>query len=344
MIDRTPEWIARAAGGDLWVSEPRRASARREGPRRVTFDARKTGPGDLFCALLGGRTELRRQSAVAVRRGARGLLTSKDAAADLEPAQWTVIVVDDPLLGLQSLAYAWRQELGARVVAITGSCGKTSTKNILAPMLSRRWRVHASPGNYNNDIGVPVSILQAERGTDILVLEMALWSPDSVAALARIACPDVGVVLNVGPAHLDGFGGLEEVARAKAELIAELPAGAGCIVPANEPLLAPHLRDDLHTITFGPGGDVSLSHISDQVAEIDAAAERVQLELSYDQPTTCKTHSRQWPPHSPWAMCPKDAWRLISRPEGRDRTAERGSDVDQRLLQRQPTLGARRAR
>src|SRR5215471_1390627 len=102
MVDRTPEWIAQAAGGDLWVSEPPGASARRPGPRRATFDARKTGPrktgpGDLFCALLGGRTELRRQSAVALRRGAWGLLTSKEAAADLKPARWPVIAVDDPL-------------------------------------------------------------------------------------------------------------------------------------------------------------------------------------------------------------------------------------------------------
>src|SRR5205807_9432408 len=114
------------------------------------------------------------------------------------------------------------------------------------------------PANLNTDIGLPLAILAAPRDTQALVLEMAMRGSGQIAELTAIAAPDVGVIVNVGPAHLELLGSLEAIAAAKAELIAGLAPGATAVVPAREPLLSAHLREDVHTITFGEAGDVRL--------------------------------------------------------------------------------------
>src|SRR5206468_1649884 len=179
-----------------------------------------------------------------------------------------VIAADDPLAALGALARAWRRELGAKVVGITGSTGKTSTKDLLAAMLAPHLRVVATHANLNTEIGLPLTILGAPEGTEALVLEMAMRGAGQVAELVAIAEPDVGVITNVGPVHLELLGTIEAVAAAKAELIRDLPAGAPCVVPQAEELLAQHLRDDLDTITFGDGGDVQLASFEGGVARI----------------------------------------------------------------------------
>jgi UDP-N-acetylmuramoyl-tripeptide--D-alanyl-D-alanine ligase len=174
-------------------------------------------------------------------------------------ATGAIIVHPDPLAGLQSLASAWLEELrahGARVVAITGSTGKTSTKDILAALLSPLLPTVASPENLNTEIGVPLAVLAAPAGTQALVLELAMRGPGQIAELTRIVRPEVGVIVNIGPVHLELLGSLEAIAAAKAELIAGLSAGATIVIPA-EPLLQEHLRADLHTVTFGDGGEIS---------------------------------------------------------------------------------------
>jgi UDP-N-acetylmuramoyl-tripeptide--D-alanyl-D-alanine ligase len=174
-----------------------------------------------------------------------------------------VLAHPDPLAGLQWLARAWLSELrvagGARVVAITGSTGKTSTKDILAAMLSPHLRTVASPENLNTEIGLPLAILAAPAGTEALVLEMAMRGRGQIAELTRIGEPDVGVIVNVGPVHLEQMGSIEGVAEAKGELIEGLKPGASAIVPADEPLLDLYRREDVRTVTFGPGGDVQLA-------------------------------------------------------------------------------------
>ena len=199
-------------------------------------------------------------------------------------ARAAVIAAPEPLPALQRLATAWRRELKCRVAGITGSTGKTSTKDILAALLRPRARTHASRENFNTEIGLPLTVLEASRGTEALVLEMAMRGEGQIAELAAIAEPDVGVIVNVGPVHLELLGTVERVVAAKAELIRDLPAGAACVVPASEPLLAAHLRDDLDTWTFGPGGHVQLLGMADGRAEIEARGERVELELSYSEP------------------------------------------------------------
>ncbi|MGA8363639.1 MAG: UDP-N-acetylmuramoyl-tripeptide--D-alanyl-D-alanine ligase, partial [Solirubrobacteraceae bacterium] len=177
--------------------------------------------------------------------------------------QGVVLADPNPLKGLQSLARAWLAELratvGARVVAITGSTGKTSTKDILTALLASHLRTVSSPANFNTEIGLPLAILAAPADTEALVLEMAMRGTGQIAQLTAIAEPEVGVIVNVGPVHLELLGSLEAIAAAKAELIAGLAPGATMIVPAGEPLLGEHLREEIHTVTFGPGGDVQLA-------------------------------------------------------------------------------------
>jgi UDP-N-acetylmuramoyl-tripeptide--D-alanyl-D-alanine ligase len=198
-----------------------------------------------------------------------------------------VLVHEDPLAALHALARAWRRELGrggARVVAITGSSGKTSTKDILAALLRAELRTTATPANLNTEIGLPLAILAAPAGTECLVLEMAMRGQGQIAELTAIAEPDIGIIVNVGPAHLELLGSVEAIAAAKAELIAGLAPGATAIVPAGEPLLAPHLRADLKTVTFGEGGDFALLERSpDGRVRIGHHGEVIELAPSFSQ-------------------------------------------------------------
>jgi UDP-N-acetylmuramoyl-tripeptide--D-alanyl-D-alanine ligase len=220
-------------------------------------DSREAGPGDLFVGLAGAREDGGAFAAAALAAGAWGVLVGPDHAARAT-GDGAVLVAADPLAGLQSLAQAWRRELGARVVAITGSTGKTSTKDILAAVLRPALVTVASPGNLNTEIGLPLSILRAAAGTEVVVLELAMRGPGQIARLVEICEPDVGVIVNVGPAHLELLGSLEAVAAAKAEVIAGLEPGATAVIPAGERLLDPHLRSDVEIVRFGAGGEISL--------------------------------------------------------------------------------------
>jgi UDP-N-acetylmuramoyl-tripeptide--D-alanyl-D-alanine ligase len=255
------ERLAAASGAEL-----RCAPATGDGPAGVSIDSRSLAAGELFVGLPGDRADGGRFAGEALAAGAWGVLVSPEhapqAASVAASGRRAVLVHADPLRALQSLARAWRRELGAagaRVVAVTGSAGKTSTKDILAALLGAHMRTAATPANLNTEIGLPLAILGAPAGTECLVLEMAMRGPGQIAELTAIAEPDVGVIVNVGAAHMELLGSLEAIAAAKAELIAGLAAGACAVLPAGEPLLAPHLREDVRTITFGgPGADVSL--------------------------------------------------------------------------------------
>jgi UDP-N-acetylmuramoyl-tripeptide--D-alanyl-D-alanine ligase len=185
------------------------------------------------------------------------------------------------------------------VIAITGSTGKTSTKDILAAILSAELRIESSPENFNTEIGLPLAILAAPSDTEVLVLEMAMRGAGQIAELTAIAEPDVGVIVNVGPVHLELLGTLEAIASAKAELIAGLAAGTTVVIPVDEPLLAAHLRGDVRTVTFGVGGDFALEaggSVSDPVTILERSpvgapppnetatpGERISLEPSFRQ-------------------------------------------------------------
>ena len=251
-----PNWsaaeVAAQAGGRVV-----KGSASARGPIAVTIDSRTVEPGSLFVGLPGSAQDGGEFAGAALAAGAWGVIVSEQHAASLDCGEdQVVIAVSDPLAALADLAQAWRRELGCAVIAVTGSTGKTSTKDIIAGMLAPSRRTVATFENFNTEIGLPLTILSAPADTEVLVLEMAMRGEGQIAELTRIAEPDVGVVVNVGPVHLELLGTVEAVARAKAELIAGLAPDAVAIVPAGEALLEPHMRSDLRTVRFGPGGEL----------------------------------------------------------------------------------------
>jgi UDP-N-acetylmuramoyl-tripeptide--D-alanyl-D-alanine ligase len=293
MKDWSAGEIARAAGARLLAG-----GAEREGALGASVDSRSVGRGDLFVGLQGERSDGGAHAPEAIAAGAWGALVSPAhsaaavaAAAALAPAEAVVLEHESPLRSLQTLARARRRALAggaAKVVAVTGSTGKTSTKEILVALLHDTVRTSSSRENLNTEIGLPLAILAAAPDTEVLVLEMAMRGAGQIAELTEIAQPDVGVIVNVGPAHLELLGSLDAIAAAKAELIAGLSAGMTAVVPADEPLLEPFRRADLDTITFGAGGDVRLSRkqVRGEAIEvvISSRGREVALELGFSQP------------------------------------------------------------
>jgi UDP-N-acetylmuramoyl-tripeptide--D-alanyl-D-alanine ligase len=276
------------------------------GPAGVSVDSRALRAGELFVGLRGERTDGGAHAAVALEAGAWGVLVAgehahatlaahgrllRQAAETSAPGArrpGAVLVSEQPLAALHALARAWREELGergARVVAVTGSTGKTSTKDILAALLGVQGkRVAASPANFNTEVGLPLALLAAPRDSELLVLEMAMRGAGQIAQLTEIARPQVGVIVNVGPAHLELLGSLEAIAAAKAELIAGLEPGCCAVVPVGERLLERHLRADVRTITFGEGGEVRLAaRQADGWVVVEHGGERIELRPSFAQ-------------------------------------------------------------
>ncbi len=223
-------------------------------PDRATIDSREAGPGALFFGLRGESADGGEFAPAAIESGAWGVVVTPEQAAGLGGA-W-VFAVADPLAALQSLARAWRRALGARVVGVTGSVGKTSVKDIARALLPGR--VHANRENLNTEIGLPLTVLEAPAGTDFLVLEMAMRGSGQIAELAAIAEPEVAVITNVGPVHVELLGSVEAIAAAKAEVLAALPEHGTAVVPADTAELEPHLEHAPRLVRFGPGGDVSV--------------------------------------------------------------------------------------
>jgi UDP-N-acetylmuramoyl-tripeptide--D-alanyl-D-alanine ligase len=279
----TPETVASAARAALAAVPARMGGA--GGPESVTIDSRAAGPGALFVGLPGEHVDGGRFAAAALQAGAWGVLTAPEHAQPLASTLSTgvVLAADDPLRALQNLATAWRRDLGAQVIGVTGSTGKTSTKDLLLAVLVPHRRTVASRANFNTEIGLPLEILGAPAGTEVLVLEMGMRGAGQIAELAAIAEPDVAVIVSVGPVHLELLGSIEAIAAAKAELIAALPPNGTAVIPAQEPLLAPHLRSDVTTVTFGPDGDVRLIDAEGERLTIDARGERIVLEVPFTQ-------------------------------------------------------------
>jgi UDP-N-acetylmuramoyl-tripeptide--D-alanyl-D-alanine ligase len=198
----------------------------------MQIDSRRIVEGDLFVAV-GAGVEFVQE---ALDRG---------AAAALVP--------EEPVQALARIAGAVRARSKAHVVGITGSTGKTSTKDILFSLLAPHRRTIANEGNYNTEFGVPLTLCRIEEDTEVCITEMGMRGLGQIAWLASFARPDVGVITNVGPVHLELVGTIERVARAKAELIDALPAGGVAVVPADEPLLEPYLaRSDIFVKRVDP--------------------------------------------------------------------------------------------
>jgi UDP-N-acetylmuramoyl-tripeptide--D-alanyl-D-alanine ligase len=262
------EQIAAAMGAEIV------ARGQPGAPSRAVVASGEAAPGDLFFGLRGGRTDGGSYAAAAIAAGAWGAVVSPALRSHFVPHSgknydingW-VFVVADPLAALQRLARAWRRELGARVVGVTGSVGKTSVKDIARALLPGR--VHANRENLNTEIGLPLTVLEAPEDTELLVLEMAMRGAGQIAELAAIAEPEVAVITNVGPVHVELLGSVEAIAAAKAEALAALPAGGTAVVPVEAGELEAHLGDAPRLLRFGPGGDVDAveAKVSDGVTE-----------------------------------------------------------------------------
>ncbi|HEY5052516.1 MAG TPA: UDP-N-acetylmuramoyl-tripeptide--D-alanyl-D-alanine ligase, partial [Solirubrobacterales bacterium] len=221
-------------------------------PLRATIGSADTGAGDLFFGLRGENVDGGEFAAAAIAVGAWGAVVNPERAAGLSGA-W-VFVAEDPLAAMQALARTWRLALGARVVGVTGSVGKTSVKDIARALLPGS--VHANRENLNTEIGLPLTVLEAPAGADVLVLEMAMRGSGQIAELAAIAEPEVAVITNVGPVHVELLGSVEAIAAAKAEILTALPGDGVAIVPAQAGELEPHLAAAPRLLRFGAGGDV----------------------------------------------------------------------------------------
>ncbi len=236
-------------------------------PDRATIDSASTGPGDLFFGLPGANRDGGEFAPAALEAGAWGAVVgptarlsfSTDSEEKLNRDAW-VFAVEDPLAAMQALALAWRRALGARVLGVTGSVGKTSVKDIARALLPGH--VHANRENLNTEIGLPLTILEAPAGTETLVLEMAMRGPGQIAELGAIAEPDVAVITNVGPVHVELLGTVEAIAAAKAEILAALPPGGTAVAPVAAGELEPFLAAAPSLLRFGPGGDVEAGEVT----------------------------------------------------------------------------------
>jgi UDP-N-acetylmuramoyl-tripeptide--D-alanyl-D-alanine ligase len=281
------ERLASMAGAEVL------ASGGDGGPARVSIDSRDIRECDLFVGLPGERFDGGEFGAEALRQGAWGILVSTQWGRELamqrdvgatEGGRGWVLGAADPLASLQSLARAWREQLGCQVVGITGSTGKTSVKDICRAILPGE--VHASPENYNTEIGMPLAMLGAAEGTDVLVLEMGMRGPGQIAELCAIAEPDVALITNVGPVHIELLGSIEAIAATKAEIIDGLREGGTAVVPADPGPLEPHLERAPKLLRFGAGGDVEATEVVVKAGETDALVRTPAGEQRFRLPFT----------------------------------------------------------
>lgn len=197
----------------------------------LSWDSRTVQASMVYAALVGERTDGHRYMKGAVDAGAVAVLVDGEVSADALAAAReqgaAVIRTADVRAAIDALAAAWRDRLEARIVAVTGSVGKTTTKNLIADVLAKRFVTQATRGNYNNELGVPATLLAATQDCQMLVVEMGMDGAGQIAHLCELAHPDMGVVTNVGTAHIEYLGSRENIARAKGELIEALPDGRG---------------------------------------------------------------------------------------------------------------------
>jgi UDP-N-acetylmuramoyl-tripeptide--D-alanyl-D-alanine ligase len=238
-------------------------------PLGYSIDSRTISPADLFFAIRGPRFNGHDFVVQVVESGAVGAVVERAFAAKAAQAiRPKLIAVDDTTEALQRLARAVRRKWGQRIVAVTGSAGKTTTKELIAALLGTRLSVHKSPGNLNNDYGLPLSLLGLEPNHDVAVLELAMSAPGEIARLTRLAEPDIGVVTNVAPVHLESFDSLDGVARAKRELIENLKDPAVAVLNYDDP----HVRQFAEGFTgrvltygFEQGADLRALHFRQNV-------------------------------------------------------------------------------
>ena len=234
--------------------------------RGVSTDTRGDCRECLFVALVGENFDGNTFLVEAQKAGALGAVIGPSAEGQAQPASLQLFKVPDTLAALQKLAvFAIKLHSGCRRVAVTGSNGKSTTKQLIASILERRYRIHASAGSFNNHIGVPLTLLGVEPETEVLITELGANHPGEIRSLARLVAPEVSVITNVAPAHLEGFGSIEGVLKAKLELFEETAENGVRIYNGDDNLLKAEVKKRFrNTMSFGLGedNDLAASNIS----------------------------------------------------------------------------------
>ncbi|EAE8346643.1 UDP-N-acetylmuramoyl-tripeptide--D-alanyl-D-alanine ligase [Listeria monocytogenes] len=215
----------------------------------VCFDTRQIKSGDLFVPFVGDLRDGHEFVSQARERGAVATFWQRDVPNP--PTDFPVILVEDTLLALQELAAKYIQQVKPKVIAITGSNGKTTTKDIMAAIVETTYKVHYTGGNFNNHIGLPYTILTMPEDTEVAVLEMGMNHRHEIEVLSKIAKPDIAIITNIGEAHIEYLGSREEIAKAKLEITADLNPSGILIYPHEETLLLGNINGDFRQLTFG---------------------------------------------------------------------------------------------
>jgi UDP-N-acetylmuramoyl-tripeptide--D-alanyl-D-alanine ligase len=260
----------------------------------AVIDSRLECSGRVFFAIAGERSDGHDFVKKAYAAGAVAAVVENEASArKLDEAKIPYLRVNSTVTALQELARAYRDRLDARVVAITGSAGKTTTKEYVRAVMRTRYRVHSNPGNYNSMIGVPVTVLQAEPDCEYLVSEVGANQAGEIDFLAGLLRPDVGVITNIGDAHVGEFGSRDAIARAKGELLDHIPAAGTAVLPHDDDYIdALRERARCRVLTFGgPGADYALSDVVAEPGQlrftVNGKAVAVRALGSYNAANAC---------------------------------------------------------
>ena len=263
----------------------------------AAIDSRQVIPGSLFVAIPGEHVDGHDFVADAFRRGASFVLIQHDIPGSfrtvkLVPGQspdlhadWNTpvcLLVENTLTALQQIAHFWRRKLDLRVIGITGSVGKSTTKEVIAEVLDQRYRTLKSPGNMNNEIGLPLTILRLSQGYERAVLEMGFYVPGEIAFLCDIALPEIGVVTNIGTVHAERAGSQEDIFRGKSELVQALPANGVAVLNMDDPWVR-KMAELTRASVFFYGLDPAADLWADEVEGL--GLEGIRFRLHYQRET-----------------------------------------------------------
>lgn len=245
----------------------------------VTTDSRQAGEGCLFAAIRGERTDGHKYAASAVEKGAI-LCLCEEKVADFPQ-----IVTESTVSALQRLAAWYRRSLDVKVVGITGSVGKTTCKEVVASVLGEKYRVHKTGGNFNNELGLPLTLLSMEPDTQVAVIEMGMSAFGEMELLSSIARPDLCVITNIGFSHMEILGSQEGIFRAKCEIFSHMAPDAPAFLNGDDPFLRRVSRPKLKFYGFGPDNDIRVESYCDRGFEgssgvIDACGLKLDFEIS----------------------------------------------------------------
>ncbi len=289
MIELTAGEITRECGGHMTSGMSNMTAF-----TGISTDSRTTNVGDLFIAFPGAQTDGRAHIEQAVDRGAMGIIAQPDEAFPFLktiPEMYThitLIEVDDALKAYQDIARLIRRKTEARVVAVTGSAGKTTTKDMIASILSFTGPTVAASGNFNNELGLPATFTAVEEDTKFIVVEMGMRGPGQITELMTIARPHTGVITNIGDSHMELLGSRDNIAAAKAEMAEAMTEKTTLVLNSDDPYTPKIKAKTTATlITFGPAADVTVGDIGlDEMARASFTIRAVLAGQPLEMPVT----------------------------------------------------------